>query len=92
MTKAERFATFHTANPHVYTLFKRFAFEAIEAGRTKLSSQLIIERIRWEASVVTKRTDGYKINDHYKPFYSRMFMSEYPEFSGFFETRERRSA
>ena len=38
---------FHVKNPEVYELFKRFAFEAINKGHLRLSSEMIINRIRW---------------------------------------------
>ena len=53
---------FHVKNPEVYELFKRFAFEAINKGHLRLSSEMIINRIRWETSVVTSDKD-YKINN-----------------------------
>ena len=71
------FKTFHSKNPEVYELFKTFTFRAINAGHIRLSSEMIINRIRWETSVETTDKD-YKINNDYKPFYSRMFMNEYP--------------
>ena len=80
------FKTFHSKNPEVYELFKTFTFRAINAGHVRLSSEMIINRIRWETSVETTDKD-YKINNDYKPFYSRMFMNEYPKYNNFFATR-----
>ena len=77
---------FHVKNPEVYELFKRFAFEAINKGHLRLSSEMIINRIRWETSVVTSDKD-YKINNDYKPFYARLFMEEHPQYKNFFNTR-----
>ena len=39
-----------------------------------------------ETSVATTDKD-YKINNDYKPFYSRMFMAEHPKYDNFFNTR-----
>ena len=47
---------------------------------------MIINRIRWETSVVTTDKD-YKINNDYKPFYARLFMEEHPTYNNFFNTR-----
>ncbi len=80
------FKYFHAKNPEVYDLFKRFAFEAINKGHVRLSSEMIINRIRWETSVVTTDKD-YKINNDYKPFYARLFMEEHPTYNNFFNTR-----
>jgi len=82
----DEFKNFHKKNPEVYELFKRFAFEAINKGHVRLSSEMLINRIRWETSVVTTDKD-YKINNDYKPFYSRMFMAEYPLHKNFFSLR-----
>jgi len=82
----DEFKNFHEKNPEVYELFKRFAFEAINKGHVRLSSEMLINRIRWETSVVTTDKD-YKINNDYKPFYSRMFMAEYPLHENFFSLR-----
>lgn len=82
---ADRFAIYHAQNPHVYLAFTRFAFEAITAGRTRLSAGLIAERIRWESMI--SGNDGFKINNDYRAFYARRFMADHPEHGGIFETR-----
>lgn len=80
------FKKFHTDNPEIYKLFKEFTFTAISRGHKKLSSEMIINRIRWETNIMTNDKD-YKINNNYKPFYSRMFMSDHPEYKEFFYKR-----
>lgn len=85
------FARFHTENPYVYDLFKRFAFEAIKAGRTRLAARLIGERIRWECSVVVSSADEFKLNNNHLPYYARLFAEDHPEYSSFFEFREHRN-
>ncbi len=80
------FKAFHQKNSEVYELFKTFTFRAINAGHNKLSSEMIINRIRWETSIETTDVD-YKINNDYKPFYSRMFMAEHPKYNNFFQKR-----
>ena len=56
------FKTFHQKNPEVYKLFVQFTLQAINKGHAKLSSEMIINRIRWETSVITTDKD-YKINN-----------------------------
>jgi|TARA_R100001463_G_scaffold1428_4_gene6397 hypothetical protein len=80
------FQTFHQKNPEVYKLFVRFTFQAINRGHHKLSSEMIINRIRWETNVMTTDKE-YKINNDYKPFYSRMFMTQYSKYNNFFQKR-----
>lgn len=84
----EKFREFHRANPAVYTLFQKYTFTAIEAGRTKYSARNIMERVRWDADIVI-RGGGFKINNNFVPFYSKMFMQAYPQHNGFFNTRSR---
>ena len=80
------FNNYHAENPHVYELFKRFAFEAIQAGYEHYSSYCIINRIRWHSEVET-RGDPFKINNNYTPRYARKFHDDFPEHAGFFRTR-----
>lgn len=80
-----QFLNFHKKNPKVYTLFKRFTKEAIKGGHNNLSSEMIVNRIRWETSI--KTNEEYKINNIYKPYYSRMFMYDFPKYNEFFRMR-----
>ena len=82
----QKFLDWHRDNPHVYDLFKRFSFEAIERGHKNLSAWLIVNRIRWETSVVTQGSD-FKISNNNIAYYSRKFMQDHPEYDGFFRTK-----
>ena len=82
-----KFRIFHEANPEVYELFKKFTFQAMSRGHKHLSAEMIINRIRWETKVVTTDKD-YKINNDYKPFYSRLFIVEHPQHKDFFRLRQ----
>lgn len=86
MGNKRKFLEFHNDNPHVYELFKRFSVEAIKNGHKRLSAWLIVNRIRWETSVVTKSGD-FKISNNAIAYYSRMFMHDYPSYNGFFRTK-----
>jgi hypothetical protein len=81
------FNKFHAENPDVFRLFVRFTREAIAAGHKRYSAHAILHRIRWHTSVET-RGDAFKINDHFAPMYSRLFMREFPQHDGVFETRD----
>lgn len=87
----EKFEKYHADNPHLYTLFERYAIEAVVAGASRISARLISERIRWEC-VLERRTigDRYKINDHYTPCYARMFMEKYPAYNTLFRMKKER--
>lgn len=81
----DKFPQYHTDNPHIYEAFKKYTFEAINAGRKRFSAEAVINRLRWETLIAGN--DKYKINNNYKPFYSRMFMNEFPNYKGIFSTR-----
>jgi hypothetical protein len=81
-----KWRSFHKENPAVYDLFKQFTFQVIRAGFSSYSAEAIINQIRWHTSVVTTDCD-FKINNDYKPFYSRLFMSDHPEYDDFFKLR-----
>ena len=90
---------FHHNNPRVYELFKKFTFQAIQAGHKSFSADAICHRIRWETSIVTLEeevnpdTGGkLKICNNHVAYYGRKFMSDYPEYAGFFRTRDTKSA
>ena len=87
-----RFEKFHEKYPIVYELWDKFTREAIDRGFKRIGCGLIIERIRWETSINIKdaRPDGkaVKINDHYKAYYSRLWMLKNPQYRNLFNTRK----
>lgn len=90
MTYTKRFLDYHAENQHVYDAFERFTLEAINAGRKRLSSGAVYERMRWE-SMTRSSNDIYKLNNNYRADHSRMFAERYPQHAGFFSTRARKS-
>ena len=80
------FEEYHKENPQIYEYFKRYAFKSIERGFKHLSAEFIFNIIRWETPVKTNG-DDFKVNNNAKPFYSRLFMKEYPKYEGFFRKR-----
>lgn len=81
--KKQAFEKFHSDNPNVYALFKRFAFQLMNAGVKKMGAKLIIERIRYETAIKTKG-DDFKINNNHTCYYSRLFIFDYPEYKRYF--------
>jgi hypothetical protein len=90
-TLESKFNKFDAANPVVYVFFKRFAFQAMTAGRRKLSASLIMERIRWELSIETYSDTQYKICNNHTAYYARKFMKDFPEYGPIFFTKQLRS-
>lgn len=81
-----QFKRFHRENPDFYRLFIRFSLQAASAGRERFSARTVLHRIRWYTSIET-RGDVYKVNDHWSPFYARLFEHDFPEHAGLFEMR-----
>jgi hypothetical protein len=83
------FDTFHENNPVVYELFLKYAFQLLQKDK-KISSKLIINRIRWEVYI---ETDGepYRINDAFTAHYARLFLKDYPEHEDKIELRRIRA-
>lgn len=78
---------YHKENPHIYSRFEYYTFEAISAGRTRFGSQMILERLRWY-EIVEAKNDKFKINNDMGAYYSRLFMNQYPEYKGIFNIRK----
>ncbi len=81
------FFKYHEDNPHIYELFKKFTFEAIERGHKHFGSQTVINRIRWYTNIETKG-DPFKINSNVSAYYSRLFMKQFEEHDDYFRTRQ----
>lgn len=84
------FLEFHALNPHVCDLLVSYARHARARGHRRLSIQMLIERARWEATIETESSDGFKVNNNHAPYYARLIMRQEPDLDGMFDTRERR--
>ena len=74
-TKFE-FEEFHANNPEVFRLFCYFTNKVINAGHKTYSAEAIFNQIRWYTTIETRGED-FKINNDYKPYYSRKYMKEF---------------
>lgn len=90
----ERFVAFHQQNPRVYELFVAFAKQLIKrqienpkVEVVRIGAKMIIERIRWEMATGSIDEMGFKINNDFIAHYARLFMAEYKQYNGCFETR-----
>jgi hypothetical protein len=77
----------HKANPAVRQYFEKFSLEAIQRGRKKISHWLIINRIRWEVSILTTGED-FKISNDYIAFYARLWIALYPQHKDLFTIKK----
>jgi len=83
---------YHLNHPEVWELFVKFTNEIILKGYKNYSVSAVFERIRWEIDTGGDGVSEFKINNNFKPLYARKFMSIYPEYAGFFRTRQQTTA
>jgi len=83
----DKFEEFHSRNPEVWTLFKRFTFEMINRGKSHYSVNAVTERIRWHSDIETTGEE-VKIGNNFRAHYARLFHIAFPEHDGFFFTRK----
>lgn len=81
------FWDYHAQNPMIYEKLKIYAKQLKDTGRRQFGIRAIFERIRWDMYLEYNKSD-FKINNTYSPFYARLLIFDFPEFEGFFETRE----
>ena len=86
----EGFNDFHKKNPHIFKVFEEQALTAINKGRKKISSKLIINWIRWN-EFLRSSDQNFKINDAYQSYYARYFVEIYPQYIDVFEFRKLRN-
>lgn len=83
----DAFEKFHTDNPQVWFLFRKFSIQAHNAGRSHYSSNAIFERIRWHIEIDTGGGE-VKLNNNFRAHYARMFHLARPDLDGFFRNRK----
>jgi len=76
----------HKANPDIWRLFERFSMEAVSRGCKRISHWLIINRIRWEVSIITTGPD-FKISNDFIAFYARLWKAKHPNHADLFQTK-----
>jgi hypothetical protein len=90
-TRAEIRADFqehHKKHPEAWRLFKEFTFKVMRAGLKHYSARAIFHRIRWHTQIEKGEEDKFKINNNYSHYYVELFEEEYPQYVGFFTTKE----
>jgi hypothetical protein len=91
MTLQEKFDDYHANNPKVYAELVKLAKEWQATGHGKIGMQTLIEKLRWDWNVTTRKDSaGFRINNNFAAFYSRLIMANHPELDGMFDIRERR--
>ena len=74
---------------HRYTwdLFQSETLRAIDRKESYLSATLIISRIR-EGLKVTRSGEQYKVDDHSRIYFAKLFVFMYPEYKYIFKFRQ----
>lgn len=86
LRRLEAWRKFDDQHPEVYTLFCQMARQA-QARRPRYSARTILEVMRWNFMLNEDGDGGFKLNDHFSPFYVRKLIDEDTTFSEFFELR-----
>ena len=86
LAKKQAWLELHTANPMVWKMFEQFAFQAVKMNRKKISHWLIINRIRWETSIMTTGNE-FKISNDFIAFYARHWIQTYPAYKSLFNIK-----
>ena len=77
--------------PRVYGEFKRYAWEALMAGCTKIGAKAIAERVRWDFKLYgDKKTKDFKVNNIVVTYMAKKLAQEEPVFEKLFEFRCRK--
>ena len=87
LEKKKAWWAWHQDNPHVWWYFERFALEAVSKKRKKISHWLIMNRIRWETTIVTTGEE-FKINNDHIAFYARLWKALYPQYADLLTTKK----
>ena len=90
-TLQDRFNAFHLANPKVYLELRRLARILVAKGHKKIGIQMLFEQMRWQWYERTTDLSGFKMNNSYAAYYSRLLMEQEPELAGVFTTRNQDS-
>jgi hypothetical protein len=85
--RLESFLKFHHENPKVYELFSKFTHMVVARGFQHYSADGIFHRIRWHTGVDTTDPE-YKIGDHMRVFYGKLWAQKNPRHADLFRTKD----
>ena len=83
----EQYAEWRQANPEIWDHVRRYAYEALQAGRSRFGIAMIVERVRWY-TMVESAGDDLKVNNNWRSRMTRELIAEDPRFEDLFETRQ----
>ncbi len=82
------FRKFHRENPEVYRELRALALELLDRGRRRYGMKGLFEIVRWRRALRVSDDDGFKLNNNFTAFFSRILMHNEPTLAGFFALRE----
>lgn len=92
LAKKAEWWRWHQANPEIWEHFKRFSFEAVNAGRERFSHWMVLGRVRWYVNVettgvITREGERVKLSNEHFAFYARYWKTQYPQHASLFLTK-----
>jgi hypothetical protein len=82
------FWKFHYENPRVLDDLIKLAEQVRAAGQHRWGMKSLFEVLRWQVALKTQSGDGFKLNNNYTAYYSRLIEKTDPRFVGFFDERK----
>lgn len=87
-----QFECWRRENPETWDLVRRYAYEALHAGRQRFGIAAIVERVRWHHEIEARNHEPFKLNNNYRSRMVRRLIQEDSRFEDLFEVRELKSA
>jgi len=81
------FEQYDAEHPDIWQEFRDIAMDLILKGRDHYGAKAIFEIIRYHRAI--RGGSDFKVNNSFTASYARKFAAEYPEYSTFFEFREK---
>ena len=76
-------------HPEVWELLVEITLEMIDSGFKRYGVNGIFEIVRYtNRQVGADGENVFKLSNNHRPYYARWFMETYPEYDGFFRTRD----
>lgn len=81
------FRQYHDRHPEVWRYLVRLVGQLQRRGRDRYGIAALWERLRWHFSI-ERGEEEFKLNNNHKAYYARLLMARYPQYAGFFQTRQ----
>jgi len=82
-----KFRHYHYRNPVTFGWFIFYLQQLVDAGHTRGSVWLIINRMRWDAIIARDEEFEFAISNDFNTMYGRLAVHHFPQFEGFFSLK-----